>query len=170
LGFSFISTRALLQIKERLPWHRYAMKETGERGGKPEMFEFFPNGVVGPNSAEGKLGRIKDFIKQWESHEIRTHEELLNRIIFTADDKDYSTNIMLGEDYYFCKLARDAGLKLHIDNNLIIPHETSVRLPVDNGKILAALSEPWRLANDATPMDVANLIERLRVSLSEDIP
>jgi hypothetical protein len=170
LGFSAIKVSALLKIKEKLPHFTYMLKETCMKEAKPDMFEFFPNGVVGPNSADGKLARIRDSIKKWESKEIRTNEELLNRIIFTVDDKDYSTNIMLGEDFYFCKLARDSGLKLHIDNNLIVPHDTGVKLPVKNQDILQALVEPWRLHNDAHPDKVRELVEKLSPLLCQDIP
>jgi len=76
----------------------------------------------------------------------------------------------LGEDFYFCKLARDAGVKLYIDNNLIIPHETKIRLPVKNQDLLAALCEDWRLTNEASPEQVRELVGKLRPLLSTDIP
>jgi hypothetical protein len=86
------------------------------------------------------------------------------------DDNDYSQNIMMGEDFYFCKLAREAGVKLHIDNNLIVSHSSSIRLPVKNQDICEALKEQWRLHNNANPEEVIALVDKLAPLLNTDIP
>ncbi len=69
-----------------------------------------------------------------------------------------------------CKLARDSGFELFIDNNLIVPHESGVRLPVNNQKILAELSQDWRLAHTGTPEARNELLAQLKPLLSPDIP
>lgn len=173
LGFSYISTKALLKIKEAHPHHTYVLKETCMNRAKAGMFEFFPNGVVGPCSAEGKLARLNKIDYRMKLGGLAYTEDatrIINEVCEILNDTNYDTNIMLGEDFYFCKLARDAGLKLYIDNNLIIPHDTGIRLPVNNQDILTALGEEWRLENNAKPEDVKDLIEMLRPYLSKDIP
>jgi len=81
---------------------------------------------------------------------------------------DYSKNHMLGEDYYFCKLAKESGLTPHIDTQLIVPHETKMRLPIKNGSILDACLERWRKKDESDPADIARLVGELRNLLGSD--
>lgn len=164
LGFSWTSTKALKQIKAFHPQREYVIKETEKQVAKGKMFEMFPIGVCGPCSDSGKMERVKAAMKgENMSDEYKEIERIIN-------DTAYESNFLLGEDYYFCKLAREAGVKMYIDNNLLIPHETNLRLPVNNQSLLAALSEEWRLHNDAKPEQVAELLKQLAPLLSMDIP
>jgi len=169
LGFSYIKTSALKKIMEAKPERRYMQKETG-REGKPDMFEFFPNGVRGPNTAEGKIEKLKEIIPPGSAIPVGHMGEKLSEIASVLGASDYSANIMLGEDYYFCALARESGVKLFIDNNLIVPHDTGVRLPVRNQDILTELTQPWRLSNDGDLDKVGPILEQLRPLLSNDLP
>lgn len=175
LGFSKIKRRVFEKIKVDAPWLQCVFKDTQMTKAKTGLFEFYPNGIVGPTTGQGKVDRMKAAFKTFKARNalgsgmddfvtlVQDLEEIVN-------DSDYSQNIMLGEDYYFCKLARDSGFELFIDNNLIVPHESGVRLPVNNQKILAELSQDWRLANSATPEARNVLLEQLRPLLNTDIP
>jgi hypothetical protein len=168
LGFSSISVKALLQIMEKQPQHKYILKETAMKQARPDMYEFFPSCIMGPNSPEGKLARIK---AAFESKTGEWGGAPLNQAIKEImDASDYSQNVMVGEDYNFCRMARESGLKLFIDNNLIINHDTSIKLPVRNEDICEALKEQWRLHNDANPEQVIALVDKLMPLLNTDIP
>lgn len=159
LGFSKIKRGAFLKIKEAHPHRRYAVKQTVDNVPTLNRFEFFPNGVVGPCTAEGKLERLKAIIKPKNTV---ASFELMDEITSILYDDRYETNYMLGEDFYFCKLAREAGVDLYIDNNMIIPHETSIRLPVTNSQLLAVFSEQWRWADGTKPEEVSATVEALK--------
>lgn len=174
IGFSKIKRRVFEKIKVDAPWLQCVFKDTQMTKAKTGLFEFYPNGIVGPTTGQGKVERIKELMKLASlppTDERMIHEGLFRQGVFDiVNDSDYSQNIMLGEDYYFCKLARDSGFELFIDNNLIVPHESGVRLPVNNQKILAELSQDWRLHNSATPEARNALLEQLRTLLNTDIP
>lgn len=169
LGFSKVKRRVFEKIKQDNPWLQYVFKETNMNKQRGGMTEFYPNGLVGPNTGQGKVDRIRKVLTS--PNFIYEHPKTnLDRVIEIIDDDDYSQTVMLGEDFYFCRLAREAGFEMFIDNNLITPHESHVRLPVKNQDILAELSQEWRLSNDAKPEELKQLIELLTPHLSKDIP
>lgn len=167
LGFSKIKVSALLKIKAALPHHRYMLKQTDDKLGKPDMFEFFPNGRVGPCTGEGKVDRIKEVLLDYGKH-AANFGEYLDQIHAIVQDDKYESTIMLGEDFYFCKLARDAGVKLYVDNNMIVPHLSHVRLPVPNSTVLESLGEQWRWGDKVMESEVVHLIEGLKTKLARD--
>ena len=167
LGFSKIKVSGLLKIREAMPHHRYMLKQTDDKLGKPDMFEFFPNGRIGPCTGEGKVRRIKEVLGDYKTAPAN-FSELLDKIAFIIEDARYESTIMLGEDFYFCKLARESGLKLYVDNNMIVPHESNIRLPVVNSLLLEALHEEWRWGDKVMASEVEHLIEGLRSKLSRD--
>lgn len=167
IGFCKISVEALLKIRAHHPQHRYMLKQTCDIEAKPEMFEFFPNGVVGPCTGQGKIERLKILLKDYVA---TAHDsgELLNAVSAVVNDSAYETNIMLGEDFYFCRLAREAGIPIFIDNNVIIPHESAVRLPVPNSTLTNMLMEEWRWGENVMASEVEHLIAGLRSKLGRD--
>jgi len=169
LGFSKVKRRVFEGIKKNRPDLEYVFRETQMEKAKPNMFEFYPNGIVGPNTGQGKVERIKALLGATVGN-LDSAWKLLNEVKEIIEDADYSQSVMLGEDFYFCKLARDAGFEMFIDNNLIVPHESGVRLPVNNQKILSELSQEWRLHNDAKPEQVAELLKQMSPLLNQQIP
>ena len=167
LGFSKIKVSALLKIKAALPWRTYLLKQTDDDAGKPDMFEFFPNGLVGSCTSEGKLLRIVETMRNYKKSATNSGE-LLDTINVILRDNRYDTSIMLGEDFYFCKLCRDTGVKLYIDNNMIVPHVSNVRLPVPNSVVLDSLCEKWRWSDTIMESEVMHLIETLRSKMASD--
>jgi len=97
-------------------------------------------------------------------------QDILGKIHAIIHDADYSQNVLMGEDFYFCKLARDSGFELFIDNNLLVPHKSEVLLPVKNQDLLKELLQEWRLSNNANPEEVKALTSKLRPHLNNDIP
>ncbi len=166
LGFSCIDVKeGLLKIREAHPHRKYAIRQTLDIVTKPDMFEFFPNGVIGPCSTEGKFQRLKELIKPKHT---AVDFDLMDKISEIVYDDKYDSSFMMGEDYYFCKLAREAGVKLYIDNNIIVPHESPVRLPVPNSKVLLALTEQWRWADSAKPEEISETVKALQKMMGPD--
>lgn len=174
LGFSTIPVSCLKRIREAHPQREYVVKETEKQVAKAKMFEYFPIGVHGPCSDGGKVARIKEVLNKPKPDSIFEHEAWAaaqaGDIREIINDSRYETNYLLGEDYGFCQLCRQAGVKLYIDNNLIIPHESSVRLPVNNLELLAEISQSWRLGNDATEEQMKKVMADLAPLLSTDMP
>ena len=165
LGFSKTKKEVFHKIKSAYPYLEYVFKETEMEAPKAGMFEFFPNGVVGPNTGQGKIDRIRaakgEFSHNLEGWAVRI-EDILN-------DSNYSENVMLGEDFYFCRLAREAGVELFIDNNLIVPHSTDVRLPVKHQMLLNAIAEEWRWEGGVKSEEVFVHLNALRKMLIQEI-
>lgn len=165
IGFSLIKVDALKKIQSSHPHFTYVMKQTDDEVARPAMFEFFPNGIVGPNTGQGKVERIAALIRERENYPgINDAEEqaMADKIREIVADSDYSGNYMLGEDFYFCKMAREAGLKLYIDNNLIMPHASEVLLPVTNSDLVAEVAKEWRWKDETKPEEVFQTIEVLK--------
>lgn len=171
LGFSAIRTRAFTKIMEKFPERRYLMKQPEDSELPPNMFEFFPTGICGPCTGDGKVARIKDALL------IRTKagginhdadQDLIESVHKIINDTAYETNYMLGEDFYFCKLAREAGVNLWLDNNLVVPHETTLRLPLHSNEMLDALEEEWRHDINAPLDKVKEKISELRALMAKD--
>ena len=168
LGFSKTKKEVFHKIKSAYPYLEYVFKETEMEAPKAGMFEFFPNGVVGPNTGQGKVDRIRKIMGKWDDGAIFDPEIALEikSIIY---DSNYSENVMLGEDFYFCRLAREAGVELFIDNNLIVPHSTDVRLPVKNQMLLNAIAEEWRWEGGVKSEEVFVHLNALRKMLIQEI-
>jgi len=166
LGFSKTKRHVFETVRKNNPWLEYVFLETCMEKPKTGMFEFFPNGIAGPNTGQGKIDRIGKLTKEYKGDD---WGQLVRDICKVVDDRDYSQNILLGEDFYFCRLVRESGFQMFTDNNLLVPHKTDVLLPVKNQDILTELSQEWRLANEGNPGEVKALIEKLRPNLAKDM-
>ncbi len=163
IGFSAIKVSALHKIKEAHPQFEYKMKQTDDTVESPPMFEFFPNGLVGPCTGNGKVERLKELLKTCE-----TADDFMVDAIKIIEDTRYETNYMMGEDYYFCMLARTAGIKLYVDNNLIMPHCSEVMLPITNSLLMEEVLKPWRWKEEAGEVDAENVSVLLKKLLGTD--
>ena len=159
IGFSKVKVSVYRKIMQTHPWHKYAMKQTEDTVARPDLFEFFPNGIVGACSDSGKMERLRMLMKETTDGNPAEYMDAVKKIV--AED-NYGTNYMMGEDFYFCKIAREAGFDLWTDNNLIIPHETGVRLPVNNDTLTRAFMEEWRWADSTKPVDMTTALNGLR--------
>jgi len=171
IGFSVIKTKVFKKLRETHPWHEYLLKETGMRDSRPKMFEYFPTGVVGPNSSYGKIDRVKDALAKRAKVSGISHDadqDLIEAVHQIINDKDYSGNFVLGEDFYFCKNAIEAGFTLYIDNNMIAPHESKVLLPLQTQTLLDGLTEDWRFADNVNTSEVRALVGQLSEKMAKD--
>ncbi len=140
IGFAKIKTAVFYKLKEVFPEREHCYEElTSKHIGN---HEFFPTGLVGPNTPEGKLDRIKGILARRETPFMADLEDIFN----VVKDSDYSDSHYYGEDYYFCLLAKKAGFDINLDTALIIPHAGEITFPIMNQDLNAMAKEEWRQA------------------------
>ena len=139
IGFSKMTVEALKQIADFHPYLSCSFQNNGQAALKHH--NLFQMEIKGPNSAEGKLERIKKVVG--EAHgpsgdvDAAAIEEILN-------DSDYSENRLYGEDYSFCMLARAAGVKLMVDTSLCITHSGETDFHIATETLKKELAQEWR--------------------------
>lgn len=137
IGFSKIKVSVFEELARKTPERRHRMQETGR--DQVWKHEFYPMGVVGKNTPEGKLKRIDEAMNS-AAHT----DEVADRIGKILDDTDFSDNNILGEDFYFCRLLREAQIPMYVDTALRITHTADVDLPVSTEMLTKMVAEPWR--------------------------
>lgn len=141
IGFSKIRMPVFKAIMDKNP-DRMALLVDPLKEPKP-VFEFFPMGIQGPNTPEGRMAKIREEIDRWQNKEI-TSEVAMNLVVRNASIKFDQPNCYASEDYWFCDLVRDAGIPIHIDTMLVLGHEGKAVFPITTPRLLEILSEPWR--------------------------
>jgi len=126
VGTGMLSTEvdgALKRMVEFYPERRF-LSDEGD-GKETEMTELFPIGLVGPNTPEGRIARIKQVLISGLAR-----EPLVDAINEIVNSSDPTKARFLGEDYHFCHLARKAGLKIWCDTTQLIGHVGEVVYPI----------------------------------------
>lgn len=151
LGFSKITREAFVHIAKDNPDRRGLMASPGSPATL--MQDFFPMGLCGPNCADTRLGHMKALLKTIADtgmtpdtlpvEDLRTHLKNLERLLLNQYPE---MNVFRGEDYYFCRLARQAGIDVLLDTKLILGHDEVVTLPIPTEQLQKMLEEPWRKA------------------------
>ena len=141
IGFSKIKMSVFKAIMDKNP-DRMGTLVDPLKAPKP-LFEFFPMGLQGPNTAEGRLAKIREEIDRWQNKDISS-EVAMNLVVRNATIKFDQPSYFASEDYWFCDLAREAGIPIHIDTMLILGHQGKAVFPITTPRLLEILSEPWR--------------------------
>lgn len=141
IGFSLIDQDVFARIKAAHPELTYTNQEQGT--GKTQLQQYFPWQIVGPNSNLGKIERIKKFLDGKMDRPFNA-TELLIEISGIVDDDDYSQSLMQGEDYGFCRLAREVGVEIWLDTKLVVPHTGECDYPIAHEDLIRMIAEPWR--------------------------
>lgn len=141
LGFTVMDVSVLRRIKAMFPLRTYTAVESGGNTVK-DLYEFFHEGIIGPNTPEGKIERITKVCPPGEA--ISDPASILTVISGILGDMDTSKNSRYGEDYFFCDLCAKAGVELYRDTYFIIPHEQMVRMPIPSADLRRMLDEDWR--------------------------
>jgi hypothetical protein len=101
--------------------------------------ELFPMELKGRNTPEHRMKQI------WAAlSEVKNDEALRARIERELTIRYDEPNAFISEDFGFCDLARAAGYDIWMDTLMVLGHQASVVVPVETGKLLEMLSEPWR--------------------------
>lgn len=122
-GFLSISVLALLEMERQMPEREYF--HVKEDGTSHVATEFFPIGIVGPNTAQAKLDKLRALARDGQGADLPLAD--LKAIL---DHHEENSGRLLGEDYFFSHLARKCGIPLFIDTKLIIPHVGPVAFPI----------------------------------------
>lgn len=126
-GFLRTPVSLLKHIQARFPDRRYLHRDP-KTGRDTHLFEFFPMGIVGPGTPEGRLESIKYLLAD-ESSTLKAND-LLSQIREAAFGVR-EPGVIRGEDYYFCRIARKAGVQLYVDLGMPpVPHIGSVAFPI----------------------------------------
>lgn len=107
---------ALRKMVEFYPERLFTIDEKDGEFKNKKMCELFPIGLVGPNTPEGRLARIKKVLDEVNQNACSDINFLLRTEEILATVHPGESRI-LGEDYGFCRLARKAGFKLYCDRN-----------------------------------------------------
>jgi FkbM family methyltransferase len=135
MGFSVMDVSVLKRIKEKFPLREYTVFESG--GVSEKYFRFFHEDIIGPNTAEGKLERIRMI----DTQSPEQYAQLVHKIL---TDPDTSGNRFLGEDYAFCSLCFDAGIEMWMETTFIVPHEETLCIPIPTEQLAGWMAEEWR--------------------------
>ena len=101
--------------------------------------ELFPMELRGRNTSQYRLQQI------WAAlSEVKNDEVLRARIERELTIRYDEPNSYISEDFGFCDLARAAGYDIWMDTLMVLGHQASVVVPIESGKLLEMLSEPWR--------------------------
>jgi len=76
--------------------------------------------------------------------EVKNDDALRARIERELTIRYDEPNSYISEDFGFCDLARAAGYDIWMDTLMVLGHQASVTVPIESGKLLEMLSEPWR--------------------------
>jgi len=138
LGFSKIKMSVFKRIEERNPWRKGVLVDPNHP--PHAMTEFFPMGLKGPDTPEARLNSILEALEQ----PAKSPEIMVQRIQRLATIPYDQPNVFVSEDYWFCDLARSAGIDIHLDTNLVLSHLGTIAFPIETPELLEILSEPWR--------------------------
>jgi len=120
-GFLKVDVSVYKTLQERFPDRKYVY--TDDNGKDFECFEWFPIGLVGPNTPEARLAGIRKLCKDVEYIDSAFALEVL-------DGTRPEPNRLLGEDYFFSHLCRKTGYKLWIDTQLLVYHMGQAPYPI----------------------------------------
>ncbi len=136
IGFSIMKVSALNRIAAAYPDHDCIRSEQANGENLAHLHDFFPMGILGPNSPVGRLESIKRYLLGG-GIEIEVVKDIVTR-------RNPEQTMLTGEDYYFCRLALGAGISIHLDTQSIIKHKGDVEFPIETEELKVALAEGWR--------------------------
>lgn len=135
-GAHFSRVSALKAMCDFYPERRFAYDDE-QSGTKKFMTELYPIGLVGPNTPEGRLARIKAAFESgcsdmFSPPSAKGFAEACEKILTEIHPGE---SRMLGEDYHFCHLARKAGFRLWSDHDHLIPHVGDCQYPISTAQL-----------------------------------
>lgn len=133
-GMFAVQVSALRDICAAFPERRFTYEDEDAHGGivSRTMTELFPIGLVGPNTPEGRLARIRMAYEagRASSREENAHRGLAEAVGRVLHEVHPGESRLLGEDYFFSHLARKAGFTLWCDTRLLIRHIGNAAYPI----------------------------------------
>lgn len=119
-GFLRCRVEVLKKIMRDNPERQFAVKATPQDPVTVRC-DWFPMGVWGPGTHEGRLRMIRELLQIGAD---------INQIKQAAFDFEPAGRL-LGEDYFFCALARMSGFKVYADLGMgVLPHIGNSAYPI----------------------------------------
>lgn len=141
-GAVSIEVAALRAMVAFYPERRFVY-ENDDSGIKKTMTELFPMGLVGPNTPEGRLERIRSVIRSRKlGEDWAATDAHLDSIVAILTEVHPGECRLLGEDHHFSRLARKAGFKLWTDMNAVIGHVGDAIYPIGEEQLSKAACIP----------------------------
>jgi hypothetical protein len=138
VGFSRLDLKVIKKYMDDHP-ERWGVMHDG--GDNPEkMFDLFPFEKVGPSMPESRMNKVKAILDDV----VLSAQEKVAKIELATWEEHKELPQFQGEDYGFCRLMREAGIPMYIDAKMILPHETTVKVPIPTAQLLKMINEPWR--------------------------
>lgn len=136
-GMFLVSVPALRTMCDAFPERRFTYEDDDAHGGitSRTMTELFPIGLVGPNTPEGRISRIRAVMaklvtdapqSEWGEFYMKQLDDV-NQIL---NEVHPGESRFLGEDFFFSHLARKAGFKIWCDSRLLIRHIGPAPYPI----------------------------------------
>lgn len=118
-GFLWVRTSVFTKLREHNPHLHFHW-----RGDRHARCNFFPIQIFGPNTAEARLAQIKSILA-----DITLQGDKLGAHVFEAAHGVRDPGVLVGEDYSFCRLAKEAGFKIYADTKVVLRHVGPIRYP-----------------------------------------
>lgn len=113
----------------------------GPRRTKETMFDLFPVGSYGPRMSACRLRRVREAMANVIKRGVNTatRPQLIEALqgVEKAITDEGEPGHLLGEDYAFALLARQAGLELWLDVNCMVPHQGAIAFPITDAAVVA---------------------------------
>ena len=143
IGFSKIKASVFSRLAEAFPERAAIARDNGR---EPRLLhQFFPQGIVGPNSTEGRMDAIKAWFGSAKPSDFKSAADVLDKIRDLLTRKHSDPSCILGEDFFFCRLCLAIGIQVKIDTHLVIPHLGNCEFPIPTAELQEMLKEPWRI-------------------------
>lgn len=146
-GMLCTEVSALKHMVEFFPERKFTFED--EDGRSTVMTELFPIGLVGPNTPEGRIRRVKEMVAPYATSGAIGVGNLAAAIMHILTTTTEGENRLLGEDYHFSFLARKSGLKIYADMSLMIGHVGDAVYPITPDMI----STPTQIPTHALNLD-----------------
>ncbi len=146
--FMAMEVEALRKVRDANPERWFTIDEKDGEFKNRKVCELFPIGLVGPNTPEGRLRRIKVSMAKWLMSGNDSSIGTLQEIDDILSHEHPGETRLLGEDYHFCILARKAGFKLYCDlNTNPVGHVGDIVYPV--GPDQNSVATPFPFSHDS---------------------
>jgi hypothetical protein len=129
-GFERTKVSALRKLYAHYHDRRF-LTPPDEKGYQKEMCELFPMGLIGEGTPEGRLERIKAVL----ARQADDPQECVRQVKEIATSRA-GPGRLLGEDYFFTRLCRKAGVISYVDLGIgPVAHIGNVPFPITPDKV-----------------------------------
>jgi hypothetical protein len=152
-------------LKKKLPYQPVYNHRLGkeEETGLTQMHE------IGTGFMMIRKDVFKAIQERWPEHHYKpySHERPSeNYYDWFRVGKCPDTGYYLSEDYYFCKLARECGYDVFMDENILVEHSGKMLFPTNDVNLILGADVMLRAYNEGAPVseELGEAVKRIRES------